>query len=89
MPRARVPPNMAAIRKHGQARSANSKCARFRGPRLATSDDGIGGADPARGSGLTGLRDRIEAVGGTLGVTSPDGGGTTLLIPHPGLARAG
>jgi signal transduction histidine kinase len=58
-------------------------------PRLAISDDGIGGADPARGSGLTGLRDRIEAVGGTLGVTSPDGGGTTLLIPDPGLARAG
>jgi signal transduction histidine kinase len=39
--------------------------------------------DPARGSGLTGLRDRIEAAGGTLGVTSPAGGGTTLLIEIP------
>ena len=51
--------------------------------RLAIRDDGIGGADPARGSGLTGLRDRIEALGGTLEVTSPAGGGTTLLIEIP------
>jgi signal transduction histidine kinase len=51
--------------------------------RLAIRDDGIGGADPAKGSGLTGLRDRIEAVGGTLDVTSPAGGGTTLLIEIP------
>jgi signal transduction histidine kinase len=51
--------------------------------RLAVRDDGIGGADPARGSGLTGLSDRIEAVGGTLHVTSPPGGGTTLLIEIP------
>ena len=51
--------------------------------RLAIRDDGIGGADPARGSGLTGLRDRIEAVGGTIDVTSPADGGTTLLITIP------
>jgi signal transduction histidine kinase len=51
--------------------------------RLAVRDDGIGGADPARGSGLTGLRDRIEARGGTLHITSPPGGGTTLLIQIP------
>ena len=51
--------------------------------RLAIRDDGVGGADAARGSGLTGLRDRIEAVGGTLDVTSPAGGGTTLLIEIP------
>jgi signal transduction histidine kinase len=51
--------------------------------RLAISDDGIGGADPARGSGLTGLSDRIKAVGGTLDVTSPTGCGTTLLIEIP------
>ncbi|HJY54976.1 MAG TPA: GAF domain-containing sensor histidine kinase [Streptosporangiaceae bacterium] len=51
--------------------------------RLAIRDDGIGGADPAKGSGLTGLRDRIEAVGGALDVTSPAGGGTTLLIEIP------
>jgi signal transduction histidine kinase len=51
--------------------------------RLTVRDDGIGGADPAQGSGLTGLRDRIEAVGGTLDVTSPARGGTTLLIEIP------
>ncbi|HET6190923.1 MAG TPA: epoxide hydrolase N-terminal domain-containing protein [Trebonia sp.] len=51
--------------------------------RLAIRDDGIGGADPARGSGLTGLRDRIEAAGGTFDVTSPADGGTTLLIEIP------
>ena len=51
--------------------------------RLAIRDDGIGGADPARGSGLTGLRDRIEAVEGTFEVTSPADGGTTLLIEIP------
>jgi signal transduction histidine kinase len=51
--------------------------------RLAIRDDGIGGADPARGSGLTGLRDRIEAVGGTLDITSPARSGTTLLIKIP------
>jgi signal transduction histidine kinase len=50
---------------------------------LAVHDDGIGGADPDRGSGLTGLRDRIEALGGTLDVTSAAGGGTTLLIGIP------
>jgi signal transduction histidine kinase len=51
--------------------------------RLAICDDGIGGADPSRGSGLVGLGDRIEALGGTLQVTSPAGAGTTLLIEIP------
>jgi signal transduction histidine kinase len=50
---------------------------------LAIRDDGIGGADPAHGSGLVGLSDRIEALGGTLEVTSPTGSGTTLLIEIP------
>ena len=51
--------------------------------RLTVRDNGIGGADPAQGSGLVGLSDRIEAVGGTLRVSSPAGGGTTLLIEIP------
>jgi signal transduction histidine kinase len=50
---------------------------------LAIRDDGIGGADPDQGSGLVGLSDRIEALGGTLQVTSPAGKGTTLLIEVP------
>ena len=51
--------------------------------RLVIRDDGVGGADPAQGSGLVGLRDRIEALGGTLEVTSPAGSGTRLLIEVP------
>jgi signal transduction histidine kinase len=51
--------------------------------RLAIRDDGIGGADPRQGSGLLGLSDRIQALGGTLEVSSPAGGGTTLLIEIP------
>jgi signal transduction histidine kinase len=51
--------------------------------RLAIRDDGIGGADPGQGSGLLGLSDRIEALGGTLEVASPAGKGTTLLIELP------
>jgi signal transduction histidine kinase len=50
---------------------------------LAIHDDGIGGADLSRGSGLVGLSDRIEALGGTLQVTSPAGNGTTLVIEVP------
>jgi signal transduction histidine kinase len=51
--------------------------------RLEIRDDGLGGADPGRGSGLFGLSDRIEALGGTLRVSSPPGGGTTLLSEIP------
>jgi signal transduction histidine kinase len=51
--------------------------------RLDVRDDGVGGADPARGSGLIGLRDRVEAVGGTFRVKSRHGEGTHLLIELP------
>jgi len=51
--------------------------------RLSVSDDGVGGADPARGSGLVGLRDRVEAVGGTLIVRSRSGVGTSLIAELP------
>jgi signal transduction histidine kinase len=51
--------------------------------RFAIRDNGIGGADPGQGSGLVGVGDRIEALGGTLEVTSPTGSGTTLLIEVP------
>jgi PAS domain S-box-containing protein len=51
---------------------------------VEVSDDGVGGADPAAGSGLRGLADRVEALGGSLAVDSPAGSGTTLRaeIPH-------
>jgi signal transduction histidine kinase len=51
--------------------------------RLAVRDDGIGGADPARGSGLVGLKDRVAAVGGALSVLSRPGEGTTLRAELP------
>ena len=50
---------------------------------LTIRDDGIGGALPSQGSGLLGLRDRIEALGGALHLTSPAGHGTTLRINVP------
>jgi PAS domain S-box-containing protein len=50
---------------------------------LFIRDDGSGGADPTRGSGLIGLSDRVDALGGTIEVTSPLGQGTTLLITLP------
>jgi signal transduction histidine kinase len=51
--------------------------------KLRVDDNGIGGADPSRGSGLVGLKDRIEALGGTIDVISPLGGGTLLLVSIP------
>jgi signal transduction histidine kinase len=51
--------------------------------RLTVRDDGIGGADPANGSGLIGLTDRVEALGGTITVHSPPGEGTTLQVWFP------
>jgi signal transduction histidine kinase len=52
---------------------------------VAIRDDGVGGADPAEGSGLVGLRDRVEALGGTIEITSGAGTGTSLVarIPLP------
>jgi signal transduction histidine kinase len=51
--------------------------------RLVIRDDGIGGADAGQGSGLTGLSDRVEALGGQMTIASPAGGGTSLLIELP------
>jgi signal transduction histidine kinase len=51
--------------------------------KVQVRDDGAGGADASRGSGLTGLRDRVEAVGGSLVVDSPPGAGTVLTVLLP------
>jgi signal transduction histidine kinase len=51
--------------------------------RLQVSDNGVGGADPKAGSGLTGLVDRIAALDGTLTVDSPVGVGTTVTVELP------
>jgi signal transduction histidine kinase len=51
--------------------------------RLSVRDDGVGGADPGNGSGLVGLRDRVEALGGALSIESGSGAGTTLGATLP------
>jgi len=51
--------------------------------RVEIRDDGRGGADPAGGSGLLGLKDRVEAIGGTMRLTSPPGAGTSLSVELP------
>jgi signal transduction histidine kinase len=50
--------------------------------RVSVSDDGVGGAEPSRGSGLLGLRDRVDALGGTMTLRSPPSG-TSLLVELP------
>jgi PAS domain S-box-containing protein len=50
---------------------------------LEIRDDGVGGADPSRGSGLIGLSDRVAALGGTIVITSPPGRGTTVTASIP------
>lgn len=75
---------LANVAKHAGARqvvvSATVHGAMLR---VDVSDDGAGGADPSRGSGLRGLRDRVAAVDGDLQVTSPAGQGTTVTISVP------
>jgi signal transduction histidine kinase len=51
--------------------------------RVEISDDGVGGADPARGSGLRGLADRVAAIGGSMLIDSPARGGTRLVVDLP------
>jgi signal transduction histidine kinase len=50
---------------------------------VSVHDDGVGGADLGSGSGLIGLRDRVEPLGGDIQITSPPGEGTSLLIRIP------
>jgi GAF domain-containing protein len=50
---------------------------------LSIRDDGVGGADPAGGTGLIGLRDRVQALGGSIDVSSPRAAGTTILAELP------
>ena len=50
---------------------------------LAVRDDGVGGADPTRGSGLVGLTDRVDALGGSISVRSRQGEGTQITVELP------
>jgi PAS domain S-box-containing protein len=70
--------------KHAQAASARVTVERTAaGLRIEISDDGRGGADTSKGTGLLGLRDRAEAGGGTLVVVSPPGRGTVVTATLP------
>ena len=50
---------------------------------IEVRDDGVGGADVARGTGLQGLRDRVAGLGGSMYVISPQGGPTTISVELP------
>ena len=70
--------------KHAQASTVHVEVAPADGVlQVSVRDDGVGGADPARGSGLIGLRDRVEALGGTIAVQSPKGAGTAIEVALP------
>ena len=72
------------IAKHAHATTADIKVTERDGVlRARVHDDGRGGADFGRGSGLVGLRDRAEALGGHLRMDSPPGAGTALEITLP------
>jgi PAS domain S-box-containing protein len=74
------------VAKYASASQVSVRVARTDGNVVVeVADDGIGGADAAGGTGLRGLADRVEALGGSLEVVSPEGAGTSLRaeIPRP------
>jgi signal transduction histidine kinase len=79
-----VSESLANIEKHARATSATVALARIDGQVVVEIvDDGIGGADSERGSGLRGLADRVEALGGRLRIWTPRGGGTHVKAELP------
>ena len=75
---------LANVSKYAQAANVTMRVRRA-GPvaSIEVTDDGVGGADDAGGSGLRGLADRIEALHGRLRVVSPPGVGTTVTAELP------
>jgi signal transduction histidine kinase len=75
------------VAKYASATAAEVRIERVDGHVVIdVADDGIGGANPAAGSGLTGLADRVAALGGRLEVQSPPGGGTVVRAEMPAVA---
>jgi signal transduction histidine kinase len=75
---------LANVAKYAEATEASVEVALRDGRlRLSVRDDGVGGADPDQGSGLKGLRDRVDALDGRLELHSPPGEGTTLTVEIP------
>jgi signal transduction histidine kinase len=72
------------VAKYAHAHAASVSVAAVNGHVVVeVRDDGVGGADPSRGTGLRGLADRLAALGGQLDVTSPSGAGTVLRAEIP------
>jgi signal transduction histidine kinase len=70
--------------KHARASSVRVSVAHTNGNAVVeVADDGVGGADPAKGTGLLGLADRLEVLGGELEVHSPPGEGTRIRARVP------
>jgi signal transduction histidine kinase len=79
-----VAESLANVTRYGQAAGAVVELSRRNGClRVQVRDDGVGGADASRGSGLRGLEDRVAALGGTLLVDSPSGAGTRVVAEIP------
>ena len=79
-----VAESITNVAKYARASAATIDVSRLNGLLLVeVADDGIGGADPERGTGLRGLADRVEALGGRLLVWSPTGGGTRVRAEIP------
>jgi signal transduction histidine kinase len=75
---------LANVAKYAHASAASVRLRRTEtGASIEITDDGVGGADHARGSGLRGLADRVEALGGRLRVSSPHGAGTVITAELP------
>ena len=96
LPAGRLPPPVEAaayfvvaealtnVAKYADASEARVQVSRSNGHAVVeVADDGVGGADPGRGSGLRGLADRVSALDGRLAVESPPGAGTVLRAVIP------
>jgi signal transduction histidine kinase len=78
------------IAKYARATRATVRVTRPDGAVVAeVADDGVGGADPAAGTGLRGLRDRVEALGGSLRVAGGPTGGTVVTAHLPAAPGTG
>ena len=75
---------LANVARHSGATRASVRIRRESDRlRIVIGDDGVGGADPALGTGLLGLADRVDALGGVIGIDSPHGGPTSIEVEIP------
>jgi signal transduction histidine kinase len=81
---------LANVTKHSRASNASVIGRHVHGMlSIVVSDDGVGGADPADGTGLRGIERRLAAFDGTMVLSSPAGGGTLVTVEVPCALFAG